>query len=473
MVSDYHRYISRCQFVLQQGQPVTEILYLAGEGAPHAFRAPTSAFEGDSLKPDKRGYAFDGCSPRILMQQASVRDHRIVFPGGASYSLLVLPNFETMTPELLLKIESLIKTGAMVVGNPPQKSPSLTNYPDCDTQISTLAESLWGGYNIPETVTERNYGEGKIFWGGELNVSGLKEPLPSLKTELWPVIYPDYESTAKLLRKADILPDFASVGSIRYIHRSLPDHEVYFVSNRTNRSVEENCTFRDGTLVAELWDAVTGEIRPLYGLVNDSDGISIPMKFDTYQSFFVVFSKTDKPDDQEIPGHDNFPVKEELMTLDGPWNVAFDPKWGGPAQIVFDSLTDWIQRLEDGIRHYSGIAVYTKTFDSPKSDVLFNKSAFYLDLGVVKNMARVRLNGKDLGVVWTSPWQVNLTDALRKKDNRLEIEVANLWVNRLIGDERYPDDGVRDDQWPDWLLNGTPRSSQRYTFTTYHYYKKK
>lgn len=87
-------------------------------------------------------------------------------------------------------------------------------------------------------------------------------------------------------------------------------------------------------------------------------------------------------------------------------------------------------------------------------------------------MARVRLNGKDLRVVWTSPWQVNLTDALRKKDNRLEIEVANLWVNRLIGDERYPDDGVRDDQWPDWLLNGTPRSSQRYTFTTYHYYKK-
>jgi hypothetical protein len=138
---------------------------------------------------------------------------------------------------------------------------------------------------------------------------------------------------------------------------------------------------------------------------------------------------------------------------------------------VFNSLYDWTKSKEKGIRFYSGIAVYNKVFDLPDNSGSKNNSEFFLDLGTVKNLAKVKLNGRDLGILWTSPWQVNVTDILKRKGNRLDIEVANLWINRLIGDESFPWDGVVDGKWPDWLLNGTERKSKRYTFTTHHYYK--
>lgn len=110
-----------------------------------------------------------------------------------------------------------------------------------------------------------------------------------------------------------------------------------------------------------------------------------------------------------------------------------------------------------------------KTFDMPAA---FAGGRLYLDLGVVKDIARVRLNGKDLGVVWTAPWRVDITDVVRAKSNQLDITVANRWPNRLIGDERLPDDGIRDGKWPEWLLKGEPRPTKRYTFTTYKHYTK-
>jgi hypothetical protein len=156
----------------------------------------------------------------------------------------------------------------------------------------------------------------------------------------------------------------------------------------------------------------------------------------------------------------------------GPWTVAFDPAWGGPERIVFDRLDDWSKRPEAGIRYYSGIAAYSTTFDLPGSEAAAKGGDLYLDLGVVKNLARVKLNGKDLGIIWTAPWRVRITAAVRDKGNRLEIEVANLWVNRLIGDESEPWDGVEAGRWPAWLLEGKPRPSRRFTFTTHRFYKK-
>lgn len=160
------------------------------------------------------------------------------------------------------------------------------------------------------------------------------------------------------------------------------------------------------------------------------------------------------------------------QTLIGPWTVSFDPRWGGPGSVVFDALTDWTLRPEEGIKYYSGIATYHKTFDLGEEIYLDKNTRTYLNLGEVRNMARVRLNGKDLGVVWCAPWQVEITKALKTKGNRLEIEIANLWPNRMIGDENEPYDGVVDNKWPDWLLKGTPRPTSRYTFTTYRFYKK-
>ena len=452
MVPAYHQYVSRCQYVLSQGKAVADILYLTPEGAPQVFRAPASALEGTEVLPDKRGYSFDGCSP-ILLKNAEVKDKRIVFPGGGSYRVLVLPDVETMTPELLSKIASLVKAGATVVGNPPSKSPSLVNYPECDQQLKKLSAELWGKKQIIPSQTSRVTSQ---------NGAG------QFSTEF----YPTYDSTAALLLKLGVNPDFLASGSIRYTHRSLPDREIYFISNRTDQPVEDICLFRDGTQNAELWDAVTGDIHQLSNLEKTSKGISIKIKLDASQSFFIIFNKSNSAVPEGITKSANFQDKKPVLTLNGPWSVAFDTIWGGPKKVVFESLTDWTKRPEDGIIHYSGIAKYSKTFDIPEFSKYAKTSELFINLGVVKNMARVKLNGKDLGVVWTSPWQVNISGAAKEQGNLLEIEVANLWANRLIGDESMPDDGVKNGKWPEWLLNGTPRTSGRYTFTTHRFYKK-
>jgi hypothetical protein len=123
--------------------------------------------------------------------------------------------------------------------------------------------------------------------------------------------------------------------------------------------------------------------------------------------------------------------------------VSFAPAWGGPAKVTFETLQDWTKRPEKDIRYYSGTATYRKTFDLPPGALRRRPSVIFLDLGSVRNLARVRLNGKDLGVVWTAPWRLDITEAARAAANELAIEVVNLWPNRLIGDAKLPPDQRR------------------------------
>lgn len=458
--SAYHRYITRCQHVLRQGRTVADILYLTPEGAPHVFRPPLSALEGDSVLPDKRGYSFDGCSPLALIELADVKDHQIVFPGGATYRLLVLPDFETMTPELMEKIDYLLQNGAVIIGGiPPQKSPSMTGFPECDQQVRASAQKVWGGLIAPEKASVRNYGLGTIYWGGrfsETDTAGL---------------YPVYEVAANVLKEIGVKEDFSASGSIRYTHRTTAEKDIYFISNRTGLPVQDICSFRDGAGTPELWDPVTGETRLLTEYTRENGQTSIPIKLDKDQSLFIVFSKNGTSDDEHISGDRNFPEISKLKELSGSWNISFDPAWGGPETITFDELEDWSKREEEGIKYYSGSATYHKTFDMPETINSENQD-IYLDLGKVKNLARVKLNGKDLGIIWTFPARVNISKAVQARENMLEIEVANLWGNRLIGDANLPYDGVIDGKWPDWLMERKPRTSGRYTFTTHNYYKK-
>ena len=468
MVDGYHKYITRCQYLLSQGNPVADILYLTPEGAPQVFLPPPTSVEGTPVMPDKKGFNFDGCSPLFLIKNATVKDNRIVFPSGTSYRILVLPKVETMTPELVEKIGSLVKDGAIVYGNPPKKSPSLTNYPECDRKVKELAESIWAVSERPIDLTERLFGKGSIWWNGESAMfkSGNKEFSDPAS------LYPDYNETVNIIQKKGLLPDFSSGGSIRYTHRALPDRDIYFISNRTGLMVTDTCLFRDGTKNAELWDAVTAKINPLLCFTAKNGSIEVPVRLEPFQSYFVVFYHSERTDNKKFRTPEMFRDKKSIKKLDGKWNVSFDPTWGGPENIQFDSLYDWTKRPDDGIRYYSGIAVYRKSFDLPDNEVRSKKSEYYLELGTVKNLAHVKLNGKDLGIIWTAPWQVNITDALKSKGNQIEIQVADLWINRLIGDENQPWDGVKDGKWPEWLLNGTPRESKRFTFTTHRFYKK-
>jgi hypothetical protein len=464
MVEEYHRYISRCQFVLSQGRSVSDILYLTPEGAPDVFRPPSSALDGTDVLPDKRSYSFDGCSPHYLIDNANVQDSRIVFPGGASYRLLVLPDILTMTPELLGKLDFLLKIGIAIMGNPPSKSPSLANYPLCDEIIRNLAESIWltGSIVTSAELPTRKHGNGYVITPAEKNVIRDKDNIYD--------IYPSYELTEKALKQLKVRKDFISQGKFRYCHRVLTDKDIYFISNRTDKPAEDTCTFRDGSYRAELWDPLTGEIKQLKGLSMNSDGYKIKLKMEPWQSYFIVFYHTRESQGRGKEVKENFPEKRAVQFINGPWTVKFDTALGGPDKVKFDSLYDWTSRNEPGIKYYSGIADYSCTFSLPDSVSSRSGKALYMDLGDVKNIAKIKLNGKELGVVWTNPFRVRINDAVKQKNNLLEIEVANLWINRLIGDEQKPWDGIENGKWPDWLIKGLPRTSGRFTFTTHHFY---
>ena len=459
MADGYHKYITRCSHILQQGRTEADILYLTPEGAPHVFRAPASALTGDEVLPDRKCYNFDGCSPSQL-KTASVKDNRIVFPGGATYRLLVLPAVETMTPELLDKIESLVEAGAVVIGNPPRKSPSLVDYPKCDRLVASKAKTMWGKTDSPAEISEIRFGKGKIYWGGEL--SNIK--LPEL--------YPNYDQTAELLKMTGVQQDFESNGPVRYTHRTQKDFDIYFVSNTTKGPINTICTFRVSEGTPELWDPLTGDTRLLPDFKLEKDRIQIPLQFDSYQSYFIVFNRNEKAQMAKLKSEKNFPDSKVLTEVNGSWKVSFNPKWGGPASISFDKLTDWTSRPEEGIKYYSGIATYNQTVKLPENTLADKNTELFLDLGEVYNLARVHVNGKDMGVVWTAPYQVKISDALVSGENQIDIEVANLWPNRLIGDEQKPDDGIKNHQWPEWLVNHQSRTSGRYTFTTGKFYKK-
>lgn len=466
MVGAYHDYVARCQFLLQQGRTVADVLYLTPEGAPHIFKPPASALEGEAVIPDRKGYNFDGCSPGQLLKANTVNG-LVQFPGGARYRLLVLPAVKTMTPALLEKIAALVKGGAVVVGMPPVMSPGLSGYPACDQKIKQLSKLIWGDLSFVDTLQQRSrdYGQGKVIFGGALNTD-LDD------------LYPAYHLTAEILKSMNVQPDFSANGAVRYTHRRIyegtaQEKDLYFVSNRTDKSQVMSAEFRTRLGHPQLWNPNRGTIKSLPQFEVNGDLTTVPLAFAPYQSYFIVFSKKSVP---AVSSTMNFPKRRVLTTLTGSWQVHFDPKWGGPDQVRFEQLQDWTKRQEPGIKYYSGTAVYRKVFDLPAEkagNLPLKDQKVYLDLGEVKQMARVRLNGHDLGVLWTSPWSIDISSYLKAEGNQLEVEVVNLWPNRLIGDSFMPDDGIKDGKWPEWLLAGKPRPSSRFTFSTHHFYNKK
>ena len=208
------------------------------------------------------------------------------------------------------------------------------------------------------------------------------------------------------------------------------------MSNRTNQPVAAVCDFRVAGRLPELWHPVSGERRTLSDFSVTAGRTSVPLRFSPEESYFLVFRQPGNP------GRDpakNFTDRREVLALTGSWEVSFDPKWGGPEKTTFEKLVDWKDSAEAGIKYYSGRAIYRQSFDLPGNlEPKPGGPDFFLDLGTVRNLARVRLNGKDLGVVWCAPWEVKANGALRAGRNDLEITVANLWVNRLIGDAGLP-----------------------------------
>jgi hypothetical protein len=262
-------------------------------------------------------------------------------------------------------------------------------------------------------------------------------------------------------------------------HRTASDADLFFVVNREDKAGSASCLFEKiSGRQPELWDPVTGNMRDLPDFAQTSSGTRITLSFAPEQSYFIVFRKaTSGP----AGAAGNFSEHKPVNTVDGPWNVSFDPAWGGPESIAFATLEDWTEREEPGIRYYSGTAVYRKRFDVPQASLSKKLS---LDLGAFNHLARVRINGTDLGVIWCAPHRVTIPAGLLKAAaNELEIEITNVWANRLIGDEEEPEDcewkrghfkdlGYYLRRFPDWFVKGEPRPSQgRYCFVTWNYFR--
>jgi hypothetical protein len=295
-------------------------------------------------------------------------------------------------------------------------------------------------------------GEGKLEictdrqWNSSLTELGSQSPaveVGSFNMPPWKLddsaieaadIYPSYAVTAELLGQLGVERDFEADAEIRYIHRRDGAEDFYFLANGEDRPQRATCRFRVTGRQPEWWNAITGERRDLPEFAELGDRTEIPIELEAMESGFVVFRKPAVRSASK--GGANFLRFETIATLAAPWEIAFDPKWGGPEQVTFSRLEDWSNRPEPGIRYYSGKAAYKTTFDCDSPD---SRLRYFVALGRVANIASVKLNGRDLGVAWCAPWRLAIPDGLlQARGNVLDVVVANLWINRLIGDSSLP-----------------------------------
>ncbi len=399
----FNTYLARCSYLLQQGFFAADVLFYQGEksGYTHVLKTvfPTLG----------EGYDYDHCNTEVLLTRLSVKNGRIVLPDGMSYSVLVLPDDKPMQLSALKKIASLIKAGATVIGPRPTEMFGKSLKPVDIIKFEELQKSLWGDAANKKAI-ENTIGSGRLVWG---------------------------KTARQVLNELGKKPDFSyqgqsDAGTIDWIHRTMADGtEIYYVTSRWETPEKITCTFRVNGKQPELWNPVTGEILNVTAFSQENNHTVLPLEFDPCGSVFVIFRK---PIGKEVGGSTavNYPIYKPLVKIDGAWDVSFDPKWGGPAKIRFDELTDWTKHSNEGIKFYSGTAKYRNTFTLPVN--LNKKGNLILDLGEVRELAEVWVNGKNLGVVWTKPFRVDISSAVKVGMNEIEVSVINLWPNRLIGD---------------------------------------
>lgn len=530
--SAWVNYLARCEYLLQQGRFVADLLYFYGENAP-------AGVAHRDLKPEMpAGFDYDICNAEILLNRMSVDHGEIVLNSGMRYRVLVLPDTDRMTLPVLKKIQSLVGAGASVYGPKPVDSPSLSDRGDA---VQKLAAEIWSDCDGTK-VTSHDYGKGRVLWGAPL--TGVLSSTPDFS---------------------------ASQPMMKFIHRHSGEAEIYFVSNQQKKACTVDCTFRVSGKTPELWHPDSGrtEMAPLYRTTKEKT--TVPIRFDPFGSVFVVFRKI-APADHVIsvaldrqplltpetvkpaievqkatfgnPGdashaHDvTAEVKQALATgvdtlaandfsqggppangairalivtslvggqprtvsarvgdslslaeptvqpsddsqlwrnsddsinieafvsgdyevtlasgkklsitasklpaplaIDGAWQLSFPPKLGAPATAIFNHLLSWTETTDEGVKYFSGSATYEKEIEIP-AEYLGPDHRLILDLGAVKNLAEVTLNGKPLGVLWKEPFRVDITEAARVGTNKLEIRVTNLWPNRMIGDQKLPE----------------------------------
>ena len=448
----WFEYLSRNQYMLQQGEFVGDVLCYAGEDAPlksgHLYRG------GEILKDLPYSYDYALCNTEILMQ-LTVEDGKLMTEKGSSFRVLQLPKAPWMSVAVLNKVEALLKAGAVISGAKPSSAPGRIDSSERE-QFSALTKKIWGTCD-GRSKTSNSCGEGVIYWGMPMG---------------------------NILSKHGIAPDFSFsvVGNpklgktmypgvgIDYIHRKVGSDELYFLSNQHSAAKTIKARFRVSGKVAELWFPDTGEVCALKPLQAGGEHTEVELQLGPNEAYFVVFR-----DPAVSTAKEPAPWSEkevELADLSSDWKLAFSN--GGSTSM--SQLRSWTNLDEERLKYHSGTATYQKTFSLSKEQ-LATAGEMVVDLGQVGVIAEVRVNGKNCGIAWKVPYRVNVRDALKPGENRIEVTVANLWVNRMIGDQRFRDDHVWTTETgstargqglkeiPDWVINNTERPvKERKTF---------
>lgn len=397
----FTEYLRRVNFMLQQGLNVADAAYFIGEDAPKMTGIMDPALP--------RGYQFDYINAEVLVRDAFVRDGMLTLPHGTAYRVLVLPKLETMRPEVIAKLEWLIRDGAVVLGSAPSRSPSLQGYPAADGEVAAAVSRLWSP--VDHATKYARVGKGMLIDGMDM-------------TQAFSLI--------------DCPPDM-SIGAsepILYSHRRADGADIYFVSNQSAESITVAPEFRVKGMRPELWNAVNGSVGDLPFWSATESGTTVPLELAPYGSAFVVFrdkaQKAAPATNASANYRRTFPVAE----IETPWSVTFEPDRRGPeSAVTMNTLNDLTRSDDFDVKHYSGLVGYANTFTigtMPRGRV-------WVDLGDVSAMAKVWVNGRYAGGAWTAPARVDITDFVRNGVNELKVEVSTTWVNRLIGDLQLPE----------------------------------
>ncbi len=394
-------YLGRCSYLLQKGTHVADFAYFVGEGSLKFV--PSKEFLKPAI-PD--GFDYDGINAEVLLSMATVVDKKLVMTNGITYRYLVLPEIKNWDISVLLlkKLKEFVETGLTIIGNRPSHSTGLKDYLSNDKQINDLCNYLWGKDNTNSGV--RNVRKGRVIWGKTIaEITQMDQVITDI----------DFSD-------ADHPPLF------QWIHNHDDKTDIYFISNNnpdTKNSAQ--IAFRISGKKPELWNPITGKTENLKQWKMENGNTKIPLYFEPKESYFIIFKQ---PTEETIGTGKNKIDLKSIVDISKNWLVIFDDKWGGPAnEISYPALESWTESNVFPIRYFSGTAVYKKSFDF---NIANEKGKIILDLGKVKNIATVKLNGKEVATIWCEPWQMEITDALQEGTNQLEITVTNVWFNRMI-----------------------------------------
>jgi alpha-L-rhamnosidase len=471
-------YLSRASFLLQQGTFVGDVLYYYGDGG---FNFVGPRRNEPSLGP---GYDYDVINMDVLVSSLTVRsDGRLAIPNGSDYGILVLPDRTDIHPRVLAKVEQLVGAGATVVGLKPLRASGLEGYPASDRDVGRLADRLWGT-GEPAARGRRVYGKGTVVWG-----TPLREILAALRVE------PDFTQQAldvAAVTKLDAgspsvsptsdsappatgAPDAGAPGGpFDFIHRRDGTTDIYFIRNTLSREASARLTFRAAGRQPELWNATTGDRERVAVYEVTGGRTQMTLTLPAHGSTFVVFARPiEHPTwvrvhpvarvrfvngvptlEAEQAGEytllkntgerssvsiDALPAAVRIETG---WTLAFPEGMGAPPRVPLPRLGSWTDHDNPGVRYFSGTARYTARFSLPSDWTAASGEVkgrrVYLDLGALWSIAEVWVNGHSLGVVWTDPFRVDCTRALRSGENELVVDVTNSWHNRLVGDASLP-----------------------------------